>query len=130
MRILTFDAQLGQAITEFESRDATALEFGMGSGDAHAFFLRIECGGIIGPHPAGFGQVFAPVQGSGWVAGADGARRELRPGQAALIARGEMHSKGSEAGMTALMVQVRELMPVGSWATLSNAPEAGGAIST
>jgi hypothetical protein len=114
MKILTFASQLGQPITEFQSCDATALELARGIGDAHAFVIRFERDGIIGPHPAGFGQLLAPIQGSGWVAGPDGARCELRPGQAALIARGETHSKGSETGMTVLMIQVRDLKPVGS----------------
>jgi hypothetical protein len=33
----------------------------------------------------------------------------LSEGEAAFISRGEVHSKGSEGGMTALMVQVRDL---------------------
>jgi hypothetical protein len=54
---------------------------------------------------------FAP--GSGRVAGGDGERRDLPEGHAALITRGETHSKGSETGMTALMVKVRELPRIG-----------------
>jgi hypothetical protein len=38
-------------------------------------------------------------------------RLRLAQGEAAFIARGEVHSKGSEAGMTALMAQVGNLNP-------------------
>jgi hypothetical protein len=34
----------------------------------------------------------------------------LAEGEAAFIARGEVHSKGSDVGMTAFMVQVRDLI--------------------
>lgn len=64
---------------------------------------------MIGPHAAGFGQILVALAGEGWAAGADGERRLLREGQAAFISRGEIHSKGSETGMTALMVQVRDV---------------------
>jgi hypothetical protein len=47
-------------------------------------------------------------QSDGWVAGEDGVRHALRAGEAAFIRRGEIHSKGSESGVIALMVQVRE----------------------
>lgn len=33
----------------------------------------------------------------------------MAEGEAAFIHRGEVHSKGSETGMTALMIQVRDL---------------------
>ena len=57
----------------------------------------------------GFGQLFCAMAGVGWVAGADGVRHELRTGQAAIIARGELHAKGSETGLTALLVQIADL---------------------
>jgi quercetin dioxygenase-like cupin family protein len=48
--------------------------------------------------------------------GADGQRIELTAGQGVFFERGEHHSKGSDSGMTALMVQVTDLQlsaPVG-----------------
>jgi quercetin dioxygenase-like cupin family protein len=67
--------------------------------------VHLEAGGEIGPHPAGIGQLFLVVAGSGWVAGADAVRRPLRAGQGAVIARGEVHAKGSDAG-SAVMIQL------------------------
>jgi len=111
MNIFSFDSQHGTPIHEFDSHGASAQELGHGTGEAHAFVMRFERGGLIGPHPAGFGQLLLPVQGAGWIAGADGARHALRPGEAAFISKGEIHSKGSDQGMTAVMVQIREFTP-------------------
>jgi quercetin dioxygenase-like cupin family protein len=63
-------------------------------------------------HEAGFGQIFFAVAGSGWVAGPDHRQVELAQGEAAFIRRGEVHSKGSKTGMTAFMIQVRDMTPL------------------
>jgi hypothetical protein len=52
--------------------------------------------------------IFFAVSGDGWVAAFDGRRRRLAEGQAAFIHKGEIHSKGRDTGLTA-MVQVRHL---------------------
>lgn len=80
-----------------------------GRGEAHVYRLRFDPGGAIGPHTAGFGQLFLVIEGSGWAAGADGNRVELRTGDAACFERGELHSKGSDTGMSVIMVQVSDL---------------------
>jgi len=41
----------------------------------------------------------------------DGVRQPLAAGQGAFIARGEVHAKGSDAGLTAIMVQLTDLTP-------------------
>ena len=41
--------------------------------------------------------------------GADGRRIEVTAGQGVFFERGEHHSKGSDSGMTVLMVQVTDL---------------------
>ena len=112
MRIIEFSREHGQPITLFDSVAAASVPLGDGSGEAHVYCVHIGPGGQIGPHPAGFGQLFLIVQGEGWVAGADGERAALAAGQGAYFARGEVHSKGSETGLTAIMVQVAELEPI------------------
>ncbi|HEX5067588.1 MAG TPA: cupin domain-containing protein [Myxococcota bacterium] len=82
-----------------------------GEGEAHFYFIRIEAGGGIGRHEAGFGQLFLVLEGSGWAAGGDGKRVPISAGQGVWIARGEHHEKGSEMGLSALIVQVRDLTP-------------------
>ncbi|HEY3070529.1 MAG TPA: cupin domain-containing protein [Gaiellaceae bacterium] len=111
MEILRFDVSRAERITEYKSRLAAALKVADGEGEAHAYVVYLEPGGEIGSHAAGFGQLFFAVAGSGWVAGGDGERMLLGEGDAAFIRRGETHSKGSETGMTAFMVQVHDFEP-------------------
>ena len=114
MEILRLEAGLAEPIgpRPYDVRLTSALELVEGEGEAHAHVLYFAPGGEIGPHRAGFGQLLVALSGSGWVAGGDGERHDLPEGHAVLITRGETHSKGSDTGMTALMVQVRALAPV------------------
>ncbi len=111
MQVIDFSPRLAEPILKFDSTGASSVALGDGAGEAHAYCLYLEPGGQIGRHPAGFGQLFLVVQGAGWAAGVDGIRVALRSGQAACFERGEMHSKGSDTGMTAVMIQVRDLEP-------------------
>jgi quercetin dioxygenase-like cupin family protein len=110
VEILRFDAGRAEQITEYESKLAAAAAVADGAGETHVYVLYLEPGGEIGPHVAGSGQLFFAAAGSGWVAGGDGERVLLDEGEAAFIARGEVHSKGSDVGMTAFMVQVHDLI--------------------
>jgi quercetin dioxygenase-like cupin family protein len=112
MRIYDFDPKMGQPVAMYQSRAAHVAELGEGRGESHAFLIRFERGGVIGPHPAEFGQLFAPMEGSGWIEGGDGMRHAIHPGQVAFIERGEMHAKGSDPGMTALMIQIHDFTPL------------------
>jgi quercetin dioxygenase-like cupin family protein len=111
MKILRIDASLAEPIGSrpYAVKLASSIAVAAGAGEAHAYVLYFEPGGEIGPHEAGFGQLFVALSGAGWVAGGDGERLPLAEGQAAFIERGETHAKGSETGLTALMVQVRDL---------------------
>jgi len=96
-------------VVDFQSRDAGAAELAAGSGAAHIHIVHIAAGGEIGPHVAGFGQLFLCLEGSGWVAAADDERISISRGQVAYVARGERHSKGSTDGLHALIIQVHDL---------------------
>jgi quercetin dioxygenase-like cupin family protein len=96
----------------FAVERVSSVEIAAGDGEAHAYVLHFEAGGLIDRHEAGFGQLFFALSGDGWVAGEDGVRQSLREGEAAFIARGEAHAKGSDSGLTALMFQVRDLDPL------------------
>lgn len=111
MKILRFHASLAESIESrpYEVELASSIPLAEGEGEAHAYVMYFEPGGEIGPHEAGFGQLLFAVSGNGWVAGGDGERHALAEGQGAFIHRGEIHSKGSETGLVALMVQVRDL---------------------
>lgn len=114
IEILRFDANVAEPIgaRPYEVKLASSIKLAEGGGEAHAYVVHLEPGGEIGPHEAGFGQLFFAVAGNGWVAGGDGERVPLAEGEAAFIRRGEIHSKGSENGLKALMVQVRDLTPL------------------
>ena len=114
MPVLRFSASVAERIGQrpYEVNLASSIELAKGEGDAHAYVIYFEPGGIIGPHEAGFGQILFAVAGSGWVSGGGGQRIALAEGEAAFISRGEVHSKGSESGMTAFMIQVRDLTPL------------------
>jgi quercetin dioxygenase-like cupin family protein len=109
MRVIEFTPERAQPIRQFESVAAASVPLGDGAGEVHAYCIYFDPGGEIGAHPAGFGQLFLVVAGSAWAAGADGRRVPLRAGQGAYFARGEMHSKGSDAGATVIMIQAGEL---------------------
>jgi len=106
MHVIAFSAESALPISEFESQRARAQPLADGDGECHVYFVHLAAGGVIGPHPAGFDQLFLVASGSGWVAGPDGLRQPLSAGQGAVIARGEIHSKGSDAGLAAIMVQI------------------------
>ncbi len=90
---------------------ASSIELAKGEGDAHAYVIYFEPGGIVG-HEAGSARSSLRFAGSGWVSGGGGQRIALAEGEAAFISRGEVHSKGSESGMTASIIQIRDLTPL------------------
>ena len=114
VQVLRFSASVAERIGQrpYEVNLASSIELAKGEGDAHAYVLYFEPGGIVGPHEVGFGQILFAVAGSGWVSGGDGQRIALAEGEAAFISRGEVHSKGSESGMTASIIQIRDLTPL------------------
>ncbi len=69
--------------------------------------VRLEPGGAIGRHPTRLWQLFLVVSGSGWVSGADGDRRGVAAGEAAVWEPGEEHASGTDTGLTAVVVQCR-----------------------
>lgn len=109
MHLLDFTSAREAPISVYDSHGAYALPLGDGRGEGHVYCIRFEPGGVIGPHEAGFGQLFLVVAGSGWVSADDGVRRPLSVGKGAFIARGEVHAKGSDTGLTAIMVQLTDL---------------------
>lgn len=109
MEIIRFGRTDAKKILAFGSRRSASVPLASGSGNAHAYCIYFRPGGMIGPHVAGFDQLFLVVSGRGWVSGRDGKRFALRAGQGAIFRRCEMHSKGSRTGMTAMMFQVTRL---------------------
>jgi quercetin dioxygenase-like cupin family protein len=69
--------------------------------------LTVAAGGRVGRHPTRLWQLFAVVEGEGWVAGSDGRHEPIRAGEAVLWEPGEEHESGSERGMVVCVVQSR-----------------------
>jgi hypothetical protein len=111
MRVVEFASDRAEPISLFESVASSAVAIGHGSGEVHVYAVHFGENSSIGTHPTGFSQLFLVVHGAGWAAGADGHRVNLRVGQGAYFERGEMHSKGSDAGMIALIVQATHIDP-------------------
>lgn len=108
MRILDFQKGLADPIARFRSERASSVSLGHGQGDVHVYAVHFDADGIIGTHPTGYCQLFLVVQGQGWVSGADGVRVRVAAGQGAYFELGEEHSKGSDTGMMAIMVQATQ----------------------
>jgi quercetin dioxygenase-like cupin family protein len=111
MRLLDPARALSTPVDRLENRDVASVHVGSGCGESHVYQLTFAPGGEIGPHRADFDQILLVLEGAGWAAGRDGVRVSLSRGQAALFALGEMHSKGSDRGMAALMIQIRDFEP-------------------
>lgn len=109
MQLLNFRPERATPITEYRGQHASAVALASGQGETHVYCLHLDAGGEIGAHEAGFAQLFLVVEGSGWVSGSDGGWQLLGQGQGALIARGEVHAKGTASGMTAIMVQLTDM---------------------
>ena len=96
-------------IVLFDTTGGRAAQIAHGLGDTNVRLVRFTPGGSIGMHETGSGQLFLPLEGTGWVQEGDGPRVAISVGFAAFFPRGVLHAKGSDAGMVALMVQTDDL---------------------
>jgi quercetin dioxygenase-like cupin family protein len=104
MRLHRFDPAAGRPVAAHGSRFAQ-VPLTDPDGRARAACVHLAPGGLIGRHAAAARQLFCVVAGSGWVAGPDGARVAVAAGQAAAFEPGEPHEAGTDAGMTAVVLE-------------------------
>jgi quercetin dioxygenase-like cupin family protein len=104
MRVLRYDRDEHE-VTGHGSRGMHATRIAELTGKAVATCLAVAPGGLIGTHPAASHQVLLIVAGSGWVAGADGERVPVTAGDAAYWEPGEVHTTGSDEGLTAIALE-------------------------
>lgn len=117
MRLFSFEPNRGRPLTSWvdaqgmkhrvdpkTSKVVIAPVFGSERASRFACF-HIGPGGFIPRHPAVGPQLFAVVEGTGWVSGGDGRRIPIRAGQAAYWEDGEAHETGTEKGMRAIVVE-------------------------
>jgi quercetin dioxygenase-like cupin family protein len=123
MRIFSFDTSTGRPLTEWTdakgvshrvdpktSKVVLSPVFISRKASRFACF-HIGAGGFIPRHPATGPQLFAVVEGSGWVSGDDGRKVQILANQAAFWDTGEVHESGSERGMKVIIVEGEEFDP-------------------
>jgi quercetin dioxygenase-like cupin family protein len=74
-----------------------------------AAIFRFEPGGRLRRHPGTDPQIFAILEGSGEVSGADGDDEPIEAGEAVFLHEGEEHEMKSAAGLTALIIEGESL---------------------
>jgi quercetin dioxygenase-like cupin family protein len=74
-----------------------------------AAIFRFEPGGRLRRHPATDPQIFAIVEGSGEIRGADGDDEPIEAGDAVYLHSGEEHEMKSAAGLTVLIIEGESL---------------------
>jgi len=74
--------------------------------DLHAGCIRLGAGGSVGFHQATAPQLFAVVDGSGWIASGQARDREpISAGVAVVWDEGEWHEVGTDDGLVAIVVE-------------------------
>ena len=104
MQIFTYDRD-EHAVTGYDSVALHATRIAQFTEYARATCLTVGPDGLIGTHPAGSHQVLLIVAGSGWVSGSDGVRVPVSAGQGVYWEPGEVHTTGSENGLTAIALE-------------------------
>ena len=74
-----------------------------------AAIFRFQPGGRLRRHPTTNPEIFAILEGSGEVSGADGDDEPIEAGEAVFLHEGEEHEMKSAAGLTALIIQGESL---------------------
>lgn len=103
MRTFGFGPEQGRHISHYGS-DFVMSRLAHPDG-IHVGCMRLGPGGVVGYHRAATYQLFAVVEGEGWVRGEDPERVPIRAGQAAFWEPGEGHEAGTDSGMVAIVVE-------------------------
>ena len=104
MRIFAYD-RAEHEVTGHGSDALHATRIAQFAEQARATCLAVGPDGLIGTHPAGSHQVLLIVSGSGWVSGSDGVRVPVSAGHGVYWEPGEVHTTGSETGLTAIALE-------------------------
>jgi|SRR5581483_1866237 len=117
MRLFSFETSTGRPVTQWTDQNgvqhrvdpktsqAVVNPLFAEAGGAKVVCMTIRANGFLPRHPAVVGQLFAVVEGNGWVCGADGERVAIKTGQAAFWEPGEEHESGSETGLRAIVIE-------------------------
>jgi quercetin dioxygenase-like cupin family protein len=105
MKIFRFDPETGRQIDRYGSSGFIVSRVVQLFEEAFVNCAYLGAGGIIGFHQAAAPQLFLVVQGEGWVRDETSERTSIKLGQAAYWEEGEWHESGTDAGMTAIIIE-------------------------
>ncbi|MFI7546858.1 cupin domain-containing protein [Actinoplanes sp. NPDC049599] len=105
MEILDFRQVAGRPVQAHGSAGVVAQAVLSGDGGA-VTVLHVDAGGEIGRHPAPVDQLLVVVAGQARVQGGDGTWAGIGAGQAVVWRAGEEHTTRTDAGLTALVVEI------------------------
>ena len=100
----SFGPSVGKHIDRFGS-DFLLSPLTDPDGVARVACFHLSAGSVVGEHEAITGQMFCVMDGEGWVAGSEGKRLSIGRHEAAYWAPGEVHSAGTESGLTAIVME-------------------------
>lgn len=123
MRLFSFEPNRGKPLTRWvdakgvphrvDPKTSKVVISPVFSSDGPSRFacFYIGPGGFMPRHPAVGPQLFAVVEGSGWVSGEGGGKTPIKAGQAAFWEDGESHESGTDEGMRVIVVEGSSFEP-------------------
>lgn len=109
MKIFNFTQEFANQIINYDSVDAFYKRIMRTVEPTSIGFMYIEPGGVVGMHEAPVPQLFIVIQGEGWVCGADREQILLNAGEGVLWQTGQAHESGSDTGLTALILESKQI---------------------
>lgn len=111
MKLFRFGPEVGKNIDTFDSSGFTISKIVRLFDQADVKIAYLGKNSVVGFHQTTKDQVFVVVHGEGWVRGEEQGRHPIMAGQAAFWIEGEWHESGSEAGMTAILIEGENIDP-------------------
>lgn len=110
MMIYSFSKEQGKKITKFDSNFIMSRII-QTEKPAHIGCMYLEEHGIIGYHQAVVPQLLLIMNGEGFVRGEGEEYIKVQPGDAVFWAKGEWHETKTDIGLTAIVIESKELQP-------------------
>lgn len=111
MKVYSFGKETGRRITKFDSNFIMA-RMAKAQSEAHIGFMFLNAGETIGFHQAAVPQLFLVIEGECWIKTEEQAPFKLKTSEAVMWECGEWHGTSTDKGVTALVIESEELMPM------------------
>ncbi|MGN4124744.1 cupin domain-containing protein [Lysinibacillus sphaericus] len=109
MEIYKFTMDVGKTIDNYNSISSFYTKIMKTVEPTNIGLIYIEPGGVVGHHEAPVPQLFVVIHGEGWVSGQDRKKIALSNGEGVLWQSGQAHASGSDTGLTALVIQSKQI---------------------